>query len=91
MNRYFGLNIIGMMTEQSTSPKPASFRSKEWAVSVKLRNGWDVPDLGYGLLDIVRTMDKERIVAIARYLIYSIAANFAGIQMVHDIKLVIQR
>jgi hypothetical protein len=50
---------------------------------------WNVPDLGYSLLDIVRTMDEKRIIAVAGNLIYRIAANFAGIQMVHDIELVI--
>jgi hypothetical protein len=48
------------------------------------------PILGHSLLDIVRTMDEKRIIAIARNLIDRITTNFAGIQMVHDIELFVK-
>jgi hypothetical protein len=44
----------------------------------------------YDLLDVVWTMDKKGLIAVARYLIDRIPANFARFQMIENLKFFVQ-
>jgi hypothetical protein len=48
------------------------------------------PGLGYNLADLVWTMNEICFIAIARYLIYGIAANSACVQVIENFQLVIK-